>query len=116
MFKTYKVSAGETILFHAAAGGVGQIFCQWAKSIGCKVIGTVGSDSKIDIAKKMDVILLLTTTRRSFDKKVLEITKIKDFGVVYDGVGKETFEKSINCLETKRDDGLFWKFIRHAIQ
>ena len=52
LYKTYKVSAGETILFHAAAGGVGQIFCQWAKSIGCKIIGTVGSDSKVEIAKK----------------------------------------------------------------
>ena len=52
LHKTYPVSSGETILFHAAAGGVGQIFCQWAKSLGCKVIGTVGSDEKIQIAKK----------------------------------------------------------------
>ncbi|SVE39652.1 uncharacterized protein METZ01_LOCUS492506, partial [marine metagenome] len=52
LYKTYPVSANETILFHAAAGGVGQIFCQWAKSLGCKVIGTVGSDEKISIAKK----------------------------------------------------------------
>ena len=72
LFKTYKVSGGETILFHAAAGGVGQIFCQWAKSIGCKVIGTVGSDSKIDIAKKMDVILLSITTKKVLTKKFLK--------------------------------------------
>ena len=52
LHKTYPVSSGETILFHAAAGGVGQIFCQWAKSLGCKVIGTVGSDEKVDLAKK----------------------------------------------------------------
>ena len=52
LYKTYKVSANETLLFHAAAGGVGQIFCQWAKSIGCKLIGTVGSDEKVDMAKK----------------------------------------------------------------
>ena len=52
LHKTYPVSSGETILFHAAAGGVGQIFCQWAKSLGCKVIGTVGSEEKIEIAKK----------------------------------------------------------------
>ena len=52
LHKTYEVSSGETVLFHAAAGGVGQIFCQWAKSLGCKVIGTVGSDEKIDLAKK----------------------------------------------------------------
>ena len=57
LFKTYAVSSNETILFHAAAGGVGQIFCQWAKSLGCKVIGTVGADEKINIAKKMVVIL-----------------------------------------------------------
>ena len=66
LFKTYKVKAGETILFHAAAGGVGQIFCQWAKSIGCKVIGTVGSDSKIDI-----VTLLLTIIKKVLIKKFL---------------------------------------------
>ena len=55
LHKTYPVSSNETILFHAAAGGVGQIFCQWAKSLGCKVIGTVGSDEKVDLAKKMVV-------------------------------------------------------------
>ena len=57
LHKTYPVSSSQTILYHAAAGGVGQIFCQWAKSLGCKVIGTVGSDEKIDIAKKMVVTL-----------------------------------------------------------
>ena len=57
LHKTYPVTSNETILFHAAAGGVGQIFCQWAKSLGCKVIGTVGADDKINIAKKMVVIL-----------------------------------------------------------
>ena len=101
LFKTYKVSAGETILFHAAAGGVGQIFCQWAKSIGCKVIGTVGSDSKIDFAKKNGCDFVINYNKESFDKKVLEITKNKGLGVVYDGVGKETFEKSINCLKPR---------------
>ena len=101
LFKTYKVSAGETILFHAAAGGVGQIFCQWAKSIGCKVIGTVGSDSKIDAAKKNGCDFIINYNKESFDKKVLEITNNKGLGVVYDGVGKETFEKSINCLKPR---------------
>jgi len=99
LYKTYKVSAGETILFHAAAGGVGQIFCQWAKSIGCKVIGTVGSDSKIDIAKKNGCDFVINYNKESFDKKVLEITENKGISVVYDGVGKDTFEKSINCLK-----------------
>jgi len=101
LFKTYKASAGETILFHAAAGGVGQIFCQWAKSIGCKVIGTVGSDSKIDIAKKNGCDFVINYNKESFDKKVLEITNKKGVGVVYDGVGKDTFEKSINCLRPR---------------
>jgi len=99
LYKTYKVSAGETILFHAAAGGVGQIFCQWAKSIGCKIIGTVGSDSKVDIAKKNGCDFVINYNKESFDKKVLEITENKGLGVVYDGVGKDTFEKSINCLK-----------------
>ena len=58
LYKTYPVSSNETLLFHAAAGGVGQIFCQWAKSLGCKVIGTVGSKEKVEIAKKMGVIML----------------------------------------------------------
>ena len=99
LHKTYKVRAGETILFHAAAGGVGQIFCQWAKSIGCKIIGTVGSDSKVDIAKKNGCDFVINYNKESFDKKVLEITENKGLGVVYDGVGKDTFEKSINCLK-----------------
>jgi len=99
LYKTYKVRAGETILFHAAAGGVGQIFCQWAKSIGCKVIGTVGSDSKVDIAKKNGCDFVINYNKESFDKKVLEITGNKGLNVVYDGVGKDTFEKSINCLK-----------------
>ena len=101
LFKTYKISGGETILFHAAAGGVGQIFCQWAKSIGCKLIGTVGSDSKIDIAKKNGCDFVINYNKESFDKKVLEITNNKGVGVVYDGVGKDTFEKSINCLRPR---------------
>jgi len=101
LYKTYKVSGGETILFHAAAGGVGQILCQWAKSIGCKVIGTVGSDSKVDIAKKNGCDFVINYNKESFDKKVLEITENKGVGVVYDGVGKDTFEKSINCLRPR---------------
>ena len=98
LFKTYKAKAGETILFHAAAGGVGQIFCQWAKSVGCKVIGTVGSDNKIESAKKNGCDFVINYNKESFDKKVMEITNNKGLSVVYDGVGKATFEKSINCL------------------
>ncbi len=99
LFKTYKVKAGELILFHAAAGGVGQVFCQWAKSIGCRIIGTVGSDSKIDIAKENGCEFVINYNKEDFDKKVLEITNNEGIGVVYDGVGKKTFEKSINCLK-----------------
>ena len=99
LYKVYKATAGETILFHAAAGGVGQIFCQWAKSIGCKIIGTVGSDNKIDIAKKNGCDFVINYNKEDFDKKVLEINGNKGIGVVYDGVGRATFEKSINCLK-----------------
>jgi len=101
LHKTYKVSANETLLFHAAAGGVGQIFCQWAKSIGCKLIGTVGSDEKVDMAKKNGCDFVINYRKEDFDKKVLEITENKGVDVVYDGVGKDTFEKSINCLKVR---------------
>ena len=99
--KTYPVSSNETILFHAAAGGVGQIFCQWAKSLGCKVIGTVGSDEKIAIAKKNGCDFIINYSKEDFSKKVLDITKGKGVPVVYDGVGKNTFEGSIKCLKIR---------------
>ena len=101
LFKTYPVSANETLLFHAAAGGVGQIFCQWAKSLGCKVIGTVGSDEKVNIAKKNGCDVVINYSKDDFAKKVLEFTKGKGVPVVYDGVGKNTFHKSIECLKTR---------------
>ena len=101
IFKTYAVSSNQTILFHAAAGGVGQIFCQWAKSLGCKVIGTVGADEKIDIAKKNGCDFVINYTKEDFEKEVLEYTKGKGVPVVYDGVGKSTFHKSIACLKTR---------------
>ena len=101
LFKTYPVSSNETILFHAAAGGVGQIFCQWAKSLGCKVIGTVGADQKVSIAKKNGCDFVINYSKEDFAKKVLEFTKQKGVPVVYDGVGKNTFNKSIECLRTR---------------
>jgi NADPH2:quinone reductase len=101
LFKTYPVSSNETLLFHAAAGGVGQIFCQWAKSLGCKVIGTVGSNEKINIAKKNGCDFIINYSKDDFAKKVLEFTKEKGVPVVYDGVGKNTFHKSIECLKTR---------------
>ena len=101
LHKTYPVSSNETILFHAAAGGVGQIFCQWAKSLGCKVIGTVGSEEKISIAKKNGCDFVINYSKENFAKKVLEYTKGKGVPVVYDGVGKNTFEGSIECLKIR---------------
>ena len=101
LHKTYPVSSGEIILFHAAAGGVGQIFCQWAKSLGCKVIGTVGSDEKIQIAKKNGCDEVINYSKEDFAKKVMELTDGKGVPVVYDGVGKSTLEKSLKCLKTK---------------
>ena len=101
LYKTYPVTSGETILFHAAAGGVGQIFCQWAKSLGCKVIGTVGSDEKIILAKKNGCDEVINYSKEDFSKKVMELTNGKGVPVVYDGVGKSTLEKSLKCLKER---------------
>ena len=101
LHKTFPVSSSDTILFHAAAGGVGQIFCQWAKSLGCKVIGTVGSEEKIKVAKKNGCDFVINYSKDNFAKKVLEFTNGKGVPVVYDGVGKSTFESSIECLKMR---------------
>ena len=101
LYKTYPVNSGETILFHAAAGGVGQIFCQWAKSLGCRVIGTVGSDEKINLAKNNGCDEVINYSKEDFSKKVMELTEGKGVPVVYDGVGKSTFEKSVKCLKER---------------
>tara|TARA_Y100001958_G_C21208333_1_gene534249 strand:+ start:366 stop:1340 length:975 start_codon:yes stop_codon:yes gene_type:complete len=99
--KTYKLKAGETVLFHAAAGGVGQIFAQWANSIGAKVIGTVGSDEKIKVAKENGYEHVINYTKSDFAKEVLKITKNEGVPAVFDGVGKKTFQGSISCLKTR---------------
>jgi len=96
--RAYAVKKGEFILFHAAAGGVGQVLCQWAKSLGCKVIGTVGSDEKIAIAKENGCDFVINYSKESFSQKVKEITEGKMLKVVYDGVGAKTFEESLDCL------------------
>jgi NADPH2:quinone reductase len=101
LHKTYPVKSGQTILFHAAAGGVGQIFGQWAKSLGCSVIGTVGSDEKINIAKENGYDHIINYNKDDFAKKVLEITNGKGVPVVYDGVGKDTLDGSIECLAVR---------------
>ena len=99
--KTYILKAGETILFHAAAGGVGQIFAQWANSIGAKVIGTVGSDKKIKIAEENGYAHVINYTKNDFAKKVMEITNNEGVPAVFDGVGKNTFKGSLACLKTR---------------
>tara|TARA_B100000686_G_scaffold202110_1_gene209100 strand:+ start:725 stop:1696 length:972 start_codon:yes stop_codon:yes gene_type:complete len=98
LHKTYPVKSGETILFHAAAGGVGQIFGQWAKTLGCTVIGTVGNDEKIQKAKTHGYDYVINYNKENFSEKVLEITNGKGVPVVYDGVGKSTLEDSLKCL------------------
>ena len=99
--KTYNLKAGETVLFHAAAGGVGQIFAQWANSIGAKVIGTVGSDEKIKIAEENGYAHVINYTKDDFAKKVMEITNNEGVPAVFDGVGKNTFKGSLACLKTR---------------
>ncbi len=101
LHKTYPVKIGETVLFHAAAGGVGQIFGQWAKSLGCEVIGTVGSDDKIEKAKNNGYDHIINYNKENFVKKVLEISGGKGVPVVYDGVGKSTLEGSLECLSVR---------------
>ena len=99
--KTYNLKAGETVLFHAAAGGVGQIFAQWANSIGAKVIGTVGSDEKIKIAEENGYEHVINYTKEDFTKKVMEITNNEGVPAIFDGVGKNTFKGSLACLKTR---------------
>ena len=96
--RTYRVKKGDTILMHAAAGGVGQILCQWAKHLGATVIGTVGSDEKVALAKKAGCKHVIVTSREKVSARVKEITKGAGVPVVYDGVGKDTFMDSLDCL------------------
>jgi len=96
--RTHAVKAGETILVHAAAGGVGVILCQWAKHLGATVIGTVGSDQKAEIARANGCDHVIVYSREDFPKRVAEITAGRKVPVVYDGVGKDTFMQSLDCL------------------
>lgn len=101
LHKTYEVKSGDKILFHAAAGGVGQIFCQWAKSLGCSVIGTVGSDEKIHTAKQYGCSEVINYNKQDFHEEVMKITNDEGLPVVYDGVGKVTMVKSLLCLKMR---------------
>ena len=96
--RTYKVQPGDTILIHAAAGGVGLIVCQWAKALGATVIGTVGSDEKAALAKAHGCDHAIVYTRENFTQRVKEITGSALLPVVYDSIGKDTFVGSLDCL------------------
>ncbi len=96
--RTYRVRKGDTILVHAAAGGVGQILCQWSKYLGATVIGTVGSDEKVALAKRAGCKHVIVAAREKISQRVKDITKGRGVPVVYDGIGKDTFAESLDCL------------------
>jgi NADPH2:quinone reductase len=98
---TYKVQPGDTIVIHAAAGGVGLIMCQWAKHLGATVIGTVSSDEKAAVARAHGCDHAIVYTREDFAERVREITNGEGVPVVYDSVGKATFEGSLRCLRRR---------------
>ncbi len=97
--RTYHVKKGDTILIHAAAGGVGQIVCQWAKHLGATVIGTVGSKEKAEIAKSKGCDYPILYREEKVSERVKEITNGQGVEVVYDSVGKDTFDDSLDCLK-----------------
>jgi NADPH2:quinone reductase len=99
--RTYKVKSGETVLWHAAAGGVGLIACQWLKALGVTVIGTAGSDQKCEMAKAHGAAHCINYNKEDFVTRVREITGGKGVPVVYDSVGKDTFDKSLECLSMR---------------
>ena len=105
--QVFPLKGGETILFHAAAGGVGLIACQWARALGVTMIGTVGSDEKAALANANGCTHTIVYTRESFVERVKAITGGKGVPVVYDGVGKDTFPASLDCLQPR---GLFVSF------
>ena len=99
--QTYKLTAGDTILFHAAAGGVGLIACQWARALGVTMIGTVGSDEKAALARANGCTHTIVYTRENFVERVKALTDGKGVPVVYDGIGKDTFPASLDCLSPR---------------
>jgi NADPH2:quinone reductase len=99
--QTYRLEKGETILFHAAAGGVGLIACQWAKALGVNLIGTVSSEAKAALAKQYGAWEVINYSQENVVERVIELTKGAKLPVVYDGVGKDTWETSLNCLRPR---------------
>jgi NADPH2:quinone reductase len=96
--RTFAVKAGDTVLVHAAAGGVGLILCQWARHLGARVIGTVSSDAKAELARAHGCTHTVVTSREDFVARVRELTGGDGVPVVYDSVGRDTFEASLDCL------------------
>jgi NADPH2:quinone reductase len=96
--RTFRVEPGQTILIHAAAGGVGLFVCQWAKALGATVIGTVGSDEKAELAKAHGCDHPIVYTRENFTERVKAITNGAGVPVVYDSIGKDTYKGSLDCL------------------
>lgn len=105
--QTFPLKGGETILFHAAAGGVGSIACQWARALGVIMIGTVGSEEKAALAKANGCAHTIVYTRENFVERVKELTEGKGVPVVYDSIGKDTFPASLDCLKPR---GMFVSF------
>ena len=101
LFQTWPLAAGETILWHAAAGGTGLIAAQWAKALGATVIGTAGSDDKTALAKAHGCDHVINYATEDFAARVRELTDGRGVDVVYDGVGKATFDKSLDCLRPR---------------
>lgn len=99
--QTFAVKPGDVVLFHAAAGGVGLIACQWAKALGATVIGTVGSDAKAELARAHGCDHTIVYSRENFVERVHQITGGQKASVVYDGVGKDTFDGSLDCLRPR---------------
>ncbi len=99
--RTYRVQAGDTVLIHAASGGVGLIICQWAKALGATVIGTVSTEAKAELAKRHGCDHIVFYTREDAAKRVRELTSGEGVAVVYDGVGKDTFMGSLDSLRVR---------------
>ncbi|MHC3915437.1 quinone oxidoreductase [Alcaligenes nematophilus] len=99
--QTYRVHEGQTILFHAAAGGVGLYACQWARALGVKLIGTVSSPEKAALAKENGAWEVIDYSHEDVVQRVLELTNGQKVPVVYDGVGKDTWERSLDCLQPR---------------
>lgn len=99
--RAFPVAAGQTVLFHAAAGGVGLLACQWLRSLGARVIGTVGNDAKVDLARRHGCQEVIVHDREDFVTRVRELTSGHGVPVVFDSIGKTTFLRSLDCLEPR---------------